>query len=123
MNNISQYFVLVRINNLQEPFIQHPDIRHRSYPPENSPLFNSGPIPHSPISPISPPISPPLSPPFFPRNNSNFTIIGVFSSRARAVNYFSQVDRLHLDRYRIFGPFRLNNGTDNNINNPNFYVN
>ena len=75
------------------------------------------------FSPISPPISPPLSPPFFPRNNSNFTIIGVFSSRARAVNYFSQVDRLHLDRYRIFGPLRLNNGTDNNINNPNFYVN
>ena len=122
------FFDILVINNLQEPFIQHPDIRHRTYPPENSPLFNSGPIPRSPDSPISPPISPPIFPrrPIFPRNDINFMIVGIFTSRARAVNYFSRQDRLHLDRYRIFGPFRLNRGENNNINrdeqDPNFYI-
>ena len=126
---MSQYYVLVRINIVREPFIQHPDIIPRTYPSEHSPLFDSNPIPRSPDSPISPPMSPPIFPrrPIFPRNDINFIIVGIFTSRARAVSYFSQQDRLHLDRYRIFGPYRLNHGENNNINrdeqDPNFYIN
>jgi hypothetical protein len=126
---MSQYYVLVRINIVREPFIQHSDIIPRTYPPEHSPLFDSNPRPRSPDSPISPSMSPPIFPrqPIFPRNDINFMIVGIFTSRARAVNYFSRQDRLHLDRYRIFGPFRLNHGTNDNINrneqDPNFYIN
>ncbi|SVC17221.1 uncharacterized protein METZ01_LOCUS270075 [marine metagenome] len=106
---MSQYYVLVRINIVRQPFIQHPDIIPTTYPPEHSP--------------ISPPISPPIFPqqPIFPRNDLNFVIIGVFTSRARAVSYYSRQDRLQFDRYRIFGPFQLNYGTNEQY--PDFYMN
>jgi hypothetical protein len=137
---MSQYYVLVRINIVREPFIQHSDIIPRSYPPERSPLFDSNPRPRSPDSPISPPMSPPIFPrgPRFPRqpvlpiNDLNFEVIGIFTSRVRAVDHFTRHDRLHLDRYHIFGPFRINHGSNNIINHshnnrneedPNFYFN
>ena len=102
---MSQYYVLVRINIVRQPFIQHPDIIPTTYPPEHSP--------------ISPPIFP--QQPIFPRNDLNFVIIGVFTSRARAVSYYSRQDRLQLDRYRIFGPFQLNCRINEQY--PDFYMN
>ena len=125
---MSQYFVLVKL--YRERFRQHPDIMPRTYPSEHHPLEIR---PHLPDSPISPPLSPPLSPRLFPShyndyNNFNFEIIGVYSSREHALNFLNSFDRIHLERYRIFGPFELNRNpnhfrTITHEEDPNFYIN
>ena len=119
---MSQYFILIKLHLNHEDFRQYPDIMPRTYPPEHNPLGTQnhltdfttsspeyhplGTKSHLPDSPISLPLFP-----HFPTNNHNnlnFKIIGIYSSRARALNFLNRFDSRHWEQFQIFGPFELN---------------
>ena len=78
-------------------------------------------IHRNPSSPLNPGISEPIFPPHispspspltphevFP--NMNFQIIGVYTSSERAYSHISSLnEQFQLHRYRVYGPFRLDN--------------
>ena len=82
----------------------------------NQPRIHSN--PSSPLNPgISEPIFPPhISPspsPLIPREifpHMNFQIVGVYTSSERAYAQIASLnEQFHLHRYRVYGPYRLDN--------------